>query len=346
MNKIKISALVMSALFTFGSIASAADFTDMPTDEVTALAIENAVKNGLLSGYEDNTVRPDANIRRSEMAVIITKACKVEKEGNLANFIDVSKEDWFYSAMAKAYEMGAFSGSGDRMNPNDNITFQECFTVLSQVFDLIPPYTRPAKKDIPDPLPENNVVSGSRLYDISVLDSFADKDEVADWAKVFYAGIIVNGGWNGIDNMLTPKAYITRAQFATVMDNLIQNYIDEPTELTELPEGNTMIRCDDVVLKGIEADGDIYIGDSVSANGITVEDVNIKGRLVVRGCATPVKDENGELTYGETGITLTGHIDSVRVIRPYINLNMVGTTTKTPTYATHDTNLAIGLTLE
>lgn len=346
MNKIKFTALAVSAVLSFGTIASAASFTDMPSDAAAAAAIENAVKNGLLSGYkEDNTVRPDANIKRSEMAVIITKACMVEKEGNISAFIDVNKSDWFYSAMAKAYEMGAFSGDGDRMKPHDNITFQECFTVLSQVFDLLPEYTRPAAADIPNPIPSDKVLSGSRLYDISVLNGFDDIGEVADWAKVFYAGIVANGGWSGVNNKLTPTAYITRAQFAQVMDNLIQNYIDTPAELTELPAGNTMIRCDGVTLKGLTTDGDIYIGDSVSANGITVEDITANGRFVIRGCATPVTGENGALTYGETGIKISGTFDAVRVIRPYINLDM-SSAKYNSVYSAKDTNLAIGISMK
>ena len=68
MNKIKISALIMSLSMAVAPLAQAATFTDMPEDAVASVAIENAVKNGLISGYEDNTVRPDNNIRRSEMA--------------------------------------------------------------------------------------------------------------------------------------------------------------------------------------------------------------------------------------------------------------------------------------
>ena len=177
MNKIKISAIAMSFVLAFGTIASAAEFTDMPKDPAIASSINNAVKNGLLSGYEDGTVRPDNNIRRSEMAVIITNACKVDKEGDISKFADVKKEDWFYSAMAKAYEMGAFAGDGVNMNPNNNITFQECFTVLSEVFDLLPPYDFLTSK--PETIPENKLYLSRRLYDISILNQFSDKEEIA-----------------------------------------------------------------------------------------------------------------------------------------------------------------------
>ncbi len=322
MNKKRISALALSLMLALSTAASAATFPDMPSDPQIAAAIENAVKNGLISGYDDGTVKPDNAIKRSEMAVIITQACKVTKEGNIARFTDVSKEDWFYPAMAKAYEMGAFSGDGNNMNPHNNITVQECFTVLSQVFDLIPPYTIP--NPTPEKAAEGTYILKNRVYDVTNLNSFSDKADVANWAIPYVSGVVANGGWKGVDGKLIPTAYITRAQFASVMDNLIQNYIDEPGTYNELPEGNTMIRSDGVILENVTTDGDIYIGDSISPNGIEIKELDSKGRVVIRGCASPTVNDKGETTYGDTSITITGKVNTTRVIRPYINLNMGG----------------------
>lgn len=340
MNKIKISALAMSFVLTFGTFASAANFSDMPEDPAVAASINNAVKNGLLSGYEDGTVRPDNKIRRSEMAVIITNACKVDKEGDISKFADVKKEDWFYSAMAKAYEMGAFAGDGVNMNPNNNITFQECFTVLSEVFDLLPPYEFLSSK--PETIPDGKLYLSRRLYDISVLDKFTDKAEIADWAIPYVSGVVANGGWSGIDGKITPKEHITRAQFAVVMDNLIQNYIDEPGKYETVPAGNTMVRCDDVTFTKSKFDGDLYIGDSVSPNKVTIENVTAD-RIIIRGCAEPTINKNGDLDYNpeNVGITISGTFDAIRVIRPYINVDARDAKCDSP-FTVSDTNIYLG----
>ena len=326
MKKIKIFSLVMSIALLFSATVSAATFSDIPASiaQADAQAIEKAVANGLLSGYEDGTFRPYNNIKRSEMAVIITKACKVVKEANISSYNDVAETDWFYSAMAKAVEMGAFVGDGFNLNPNNNITFQECFTVLSQVFDLLPSYTIPAK--MPEQITADQHVLGRRLYDISVLNNFADKNEVATWARPYVAGVVINNGWSGVDGKLTPTAYITRLQFAVVMNNLIQNYIDAPGTYDSLPAGNTMIRCDGVILNNVNTDYDLYIGDSVSAKGVTVNNMTSSKRVVVRGCATPViKEPEGYVTYGDTGITLSGNFNFIRVIRPFIKIDVTQT---------------------
>lgn len=326
MKKTKIFAFVLSLTTLFGTVASAADFSDMPSDPVSRAVIENAVNNGILSG-SDGMVRPDAYITRAEMASIITRACGAQKEGDISNFTDVPADKWYYSAVAKAYEMGALFGSADKMNPESFITFQECFTVLSNVFDLVPNYTIVGYFDASN-IPENTAMgivnNRIRLYDISVLEKYDDDDKIADWAKIYYAGVIEHGGWDGIDNKLTPTSNITRLQFATVMDNLFKNYIDEPGTYTSLPDGNILVRCDGAILRNITTDDDIYIADGVSPNGVTVDNVKTTGRLVIRGCATPVMDENGAISWGEVGITVTGYFEKVRIIQPYIHLDMLG----------------------
>jgi len=326
--KKKILALALSSLLMFGSIANAAIFYDMPTDPAAASVIENAVNNGILSGSTDGNVMPNAYITRAEMASIITRACGATKEGKITSFTDVSPDAWYYSAIAKAYEMGALSGSDGKMNPTDYITFQECFTVLSQVFDLVPSYVL-VNSITTSELPENTVLAGKRVYDLSSLTKFYDGQDVALWARIYVAGVIENGGWNGIDGYLTPNSNITRLQFATVMDNLFKNYINKPGTYTSLPEGNILIRCDGVVLDGITTDSSIFIADGVSANGVTLNNVATNGKLVVRGCATPTLDYNGGTVAGDVGIMITGHYNQVRVIRPYINLDMRGATYET-----------------
>ena len=299
-----------------------ADFPDMPEGEKAKTAITNAVSNGILSGYEDGTLRPDAPITRAEMASIITRVFGVTKASNASVFSDVSTDAWYYNAVSNAYAMGAFSGDENmRMNPNNNITFQETFTVLSQVFDLLPPYTVVEGDVDTNSLSENIAYVApnsrhlkSRLYDVSVLSTRSDTLGTADWAKVFVAGVIANGGCDGIT--IAPTEYIKRVEFAIVMDNIIKNYIDEAGTYSELPKGNTMIRCDGVLLDKVSTDSDIYIADCVGQGRVGMDSIKAK-RLIVRGCASPV-DSSNKILNDSFGISISGEFDAVRIIRPYI----------------------------
>lgn len=343
MKKIKIFSAIIAVSMLF-SAAVSANFSDMPSDEKAAQAISNAVSNSILSGYEDGTVRPDANITRAEMASIITRVFGATKEADISEFTDVTKDAWYYSAFAKAYTMGTFSGDDQKhMNPQNNITFQECFTILSRAFDLLPPYA--VIRDGSTEFPENTFYTpaNSRLYDLSGLSKYDDGSSVADWAKIYVAGIVVNGGWDGENGKLNPTNYITRGQFAIVLDNIVKNYIDTPGTYTELPEGNTMIRCNDVVLDGLSTDSDIFISDSVEPNKITINNITAN-RIVVRGCATET-DEEGNLESDDFGIEISGTFNAIRIIRPYIIANLENSS-YVKLYSAEKTSVNLGRVME
>lgn len=262
MNKFtkRITAAVAAGVLSCSAMISAfaQDFVDMPQNWTTS-ALENAVKNGLLKGDGDR-IMPDDNITRAEMAAIIVRAFGAKKTADISKYTDVERDQWYYDELAKAVAMGAFHGDGDKMNPRNNITFQECFTVLAQVFYLT-------------------------YYDAntSVLaEKFTDGSEVADWAKEFAALIVENGYWDGIDGKLLPTTYITRSQFAVLMDNFIKTYVDEPGEYTEFPEGNVMVRTSGASFKNVSTESDIILGEGCDDDEIFFDNVTC-GTLLIRG---------------------------------------------------------------
>jgi hypothetical protein len=232
-----ISALTVSAAVLMPSAAFAQEFSDMP-DNWTTAALERAVENGLLNGA-DGMIMPDDNITRAQMAAIIVRAFGGDKEADLSAFSDVSQDKWYYSEFAKAVSMKVFAGTDDmKLNPDNFITYQECFTVAARLLML------------PD-------------ADISCLEKFDDYSSIDEWAKQSMANVVGYGYWDGIDNKLKPKDYITRSEFAVLMDNMVKVYINEPGTYTELPEGNILIRSEDVVIDGLKSDDLIIVGDGV-----------------------------------------------------------------------------------
>ncbi len=262
----KIFALLMICIMSVSSAVFAADFVDMPDDWSTA-AIENAVENGLLTG-DGGYVYPNNNMTRAEMATIMVRACGATNDADISAFTDVSTDDWFYSSMSKAVAMGAFNGSDNKLNPDNNITRQEAFVVLSRVFAL----------DVNDDV------------DTSVIDTFKDGNMVADWAKSGVAAIISKGYVGGADGKLNPTANITRAEFAVVMDRLVKYYIDDP-ETTTLPaDGNVMIRVGGLKLDGVATEKMVVIGDGVGTSEMSIANANLTEALVVRGGANVLVD--------------------------------------------------------
>ncbi len=296
MNIFKKFIPALLAVSVTAATAYAADFPDMPQDW-TAESLVKAVDNGLLSGFEDGTIRPANKITRAQMATIITRSFGASKAADLSEFSDVNQNDWFYESFAQAVQMQAFNGDDRKLlNPSNPITFQECFKVVASVFGLI--------ANTEDKYQNNDL----KIQDLSVLDKFADGSEVSDWAKPYVAAIVSGGYWDGIDGKLTPKEHITRAQFAVLMDKMVTTYINAPGTYKDLPAGNIMIKAGDVNIDGLDSSSYVIISDGVpqSDSGVTFTNSKLDGRLVIRG--------------GGQNTAFTGFLKDFVILNPDLNL--------------------------
>lgn len=287
-TKVLLSATI-AGIMLMQSAAFAQEFTDMPDDWTTA-SIEKAVENGLIGGYDDGTVKPNNNILRSEMAAIIVRAFGATKEADISIYPDVLADKWYYKEFAKAVQMGAFSGTDDgKLNPEANITYEECFTVVSRIFCL--PYL--------DPYLQSNL----DMVDDSILDKYSDASTIASWAKKYTALVVGQGYWDGYEGNLKPHGqYITRAEFAVLMDNLIKTYINEPGEYSEFVDGNILIRSEGVTLRGYNGDDIILVGDGVTGD-INLPETKSSGEIVLRGGNTMITGKVKELSLCVEGVT-------------------------------------------
>jgi hypothetical protein len=237
-------------------------FCDMP-DDWSKVALTNAVDNGLLKGYEKagkTYIYAKNPVTRAEMATVINRAFGSSVKADISEARDVASTKWYANEMAKAVMMGAFS-KDTKMRPNDNITRQEAFVVLARVF---------------------KIESGDQKY--TALDSFSDKGQISEWAKGEICGMVEAGYVNGSGGKLLPLATISRAEFAVVMNNLVKQYISQPGTRTEVPaSGNVLIRAEGVTLKNLTIKGDLIIGDGVGEGDVTLDGVEVEGKVIVRG---------------------------------------------------------------
>ncbi len=277
----KILAVILILVCSLQMFAFAAEFKDMPNDWST-VALELAVKNGLLTG-SDGYIKAADNMTRAEMATIMVRACGATRMADISAFTDVSENDWFFESMSKAVAMGAFKGSDGKLNPNNPITRQEAFVVLSRVFG----------------------VAVASAVNVGVLDAFNDRDKVDEWAKRDVAAIVAQGYVAGSNGYIRPLNNISRAEFAVVMDRMVKYYIDEPT--TTLPtDGNIMIRTNGIDLSGHKTDKAVIIGDAVTDETIVIKDAVMSGKLALRG---------GKHIY------VSGTYDGIAILSPGITLS-------------------------
>lgn len=309
MNKKKVVSLIAAAvLATSGSGAYA--FSDMP-DGAMGTAMQNAVDAGLIDGIDNDTIAPYSNITRSQMAAIICRAFGAETKSD-TEFTDIAPGMWYENYVSYAAAMGAFEGDeANRFNPEKNITFEETYLVLSRVFGLEPYYVKSVDYMLGD-------------CDISVLDKFSDKAEISDWAVDGAKYIVGNGGWDGIDGKLKAKEYITRGEFAMLMDTLVDRYIDEPGTYTDLPDGTIMVRSGGVTIDGLKTNGNVIVTYAVDEMGVEIKNSTVNGVTLILGgadktpVATAVAGGTTEMLPDESHVKLSGDFYDVRVNAPYI----------------------------
>lgn len=320
-NKLFSCILVSAAIVVQGVVALAANssFTDMPSGDI-GTALEKAVANGLIFGYEDNTVRPDENITRAQMSAIIVRAMGATDTSSTI-FNDITSDALYADSVSKAVAINAFKGdTNGNFNPENNITFQETYIVLARVLGF-EPYRVGSEKDGYRYIgaPEDNA-----------LDTFSDKSEISDWAVDDTRDVVGNGGWKGFNGLLKPTSSITRGEFAYLMNVLVSDYVDEAGEKDYsgiTPAGAVMIRIGGVTVKNLSTTKNVIVSYAVDAQGAKFTDCDIQSTLLILG-----GDEAVEKTDETTGVTTTvaaptahitisGKYKDVRITVPYVYLD-------------------------
>lgn len=254
-----IMGLIGAMLLSTNAFAAVpSDFSDFPTDW-SAPAMTHAVQNGLLNG-SDGKILPKGLLTRAQMATMVNRAFASSAKASLTSFTDMVPSVWHYDEMAKSVQMGVFQGADGKLNPNDPITREQAFAVLARAFGL---------------------ADGKA----SSLDKFSDGAQVSSWAKGAVAALVEQGYVSGADGALNPQSYITRAEFAQVMDALVAAYGDQDLK-DQTVEGNLILRTNST-LENVTVKGDLILADGVSA--ASLKNVTVTGRLVVRGGTDGVK---------------------------------------------------------
>ena len=249
----------------------ATDFKDFDKTAWYAEAVGAAVDNGLLYGKSSTIIDPNGDMTRAEMAAIINRSFGCYKTADISQYKDVSKNKWYYKDIALTVQMGTYNGrSSSSMAPDAPITREEAMTVVARALEL--DYDSYSKTD---------------------LSKFSDRNKISNWALPYVRAMIGADYIHGRTKGLEPLDNITRAEFAQIFANIIGSYITVKGTYDKDIKGSVLIRTDDVELKNMTVDGDLIIGCGAADGKITLDNVTVKGRLLVWGGGTKAVYCNG-----------------------------------------------------
>lgn len=219
-------------------------------------ALEFCVGNGILKGRGTGLAEKE-NTTRAETAALIVRLLGAQgKNTGLKQFTDAVEGAWYYPELSAAVELGIVSGtSATTLSPNAPITREQVFALLSRAFGIYP--TDPDRwKDFTDGY-------SSSAYARNAISALAERGILAGYE----------------DGSMRPKAYITRAELASLLYQLFTCICDCADDLPA--SGRVLYRGAEPIPEGYTLDGDLTIGCGWAGEQ-TLTGLDISGVLSLR----------------------------------------------------------------
>ncbi|WP_246302918.1 family 43 glycosylhydrolase [Paenibacillus plantarum] len=199
----EVSSLTNS---TYSLIWHPVSFSDVSTHWAKD-AVNNLGSRMIIGGIGNDLFNPDADITRAEFAAIIVRGLGLKLENRTPNFSDVKAADWYSSAIMTAQSSHLIDGFEDgTFRPGDKITREQAMVIIAKAMAIT---------GLEAKITNHN--------DADVLRSYTDATESAPWAMSGIADSIQAGIVSGRDEaILAPKAYITRAEVAKLVQQLLR----------------------------------------------------------------------------------------------------------------------------
>ncbi len=184
-------------------------FTDVPgPSRWEHKGIDYCVTRGLMAGFDETTFSPNTTSTRAQIVQILYKLSgdTTDYSKYYTPFTDVRAGDWFYNAVAWAYDHDIVKGtSANTFSPNAPIQREQMALIL---------YGYTAK------------YAPSCLGGAASLGSFPDAGSVSNWAYAAMSWAVGNGLISGSESngvsYLMPRSSATRAQVSTIMMRFCQ----------------------------------------------------------------------------------------------------------------------------
>ena len=190
-------------------------YEDVPAGYWAADDINRLAASKVISGYPDQTFRPDRMVSRAEFAALAVSGLNFqgEKYYNRAIFSDVPQKHWANSVIDKGVNGGLIAGYPDgKFKPNNHVTRTEALVTLSKGLNLEM-----------DDCKANEILS-----------KYADGDSIPAWARVNVAkALSVNALKKSpdYDNMVRGNDFATRAEIAGMLANIRVAMGIDPAEI-------------------------------------------------------------------------------------------------------------------
>ncbi|MBQ2941305.1 MAG: S-layer homology domain-containing protein [Clostridia bacterium] len=126
-------ATILVRAYKLADKADISEYTDVAPDAWYYEYMQKACAKGLFKGDDSKKLNPVNNITRQEVFVVLSRALNLT--GGKAEVLDAFSDkdliaSWALDATAAMIESGYIKGSGDKLNPVNNITREEFAQIM------------------------------------------------------------------------------------------------------------------------------------------------------------------------------------------------------------------------
>ncbi len=238
-NLFKLFFSFFIIVFLANSNVNAMNFVDVPQGFWAYEQIDNLTNHKIISGYQNNYFMPQYLITRAEYASMVVKALEQEEMPieKMYSFEDIDSSHWAYDYIIRAVNLDILKPASDGyFYPNDYVTRSEVITFLVNI------------------LKTEDITKKEAINTLQ--NAYIDYEDIPDWFKVT-AGkaevINVIAKEPPREKYLDYDRYVTRAQMAVFVDNLIREkniYLEQESNIEISPKISDGIIIENFVKKG------------------------------------------------------------------------------------------------
>jgi len=237
------------------------------------------IGKGLIQGFQDGTIRPNALISRIEFITLVNRLFAYKGTDNIS-FKDVPDSAWFAPEVRAAAQAGFVQGYPDgSFQPSKSLLRVEAAVMLSKLVPLM--------------------VS----EDVNPLQGFKDQDSVPGYGRVPLGALLDSGYVQGFtDQTIRPSKPLTRAEAVVLLNRIAQQSTEQagggikpaaknlemagtygPASGTFTVAGDLIIHEPGTILRNVIVKGNLIIAQSVGDGDVTLEQVVVQGQTSING---------------------------------------------------------------
>lgn len=253
-NKVVLSTMAgLCTLLLAGAPSSAqAAFQDTNGHWAQA-AIDRMQGYQIVNGF-GGQFRPDDTITRGEMAVVLDHVMRYQNRAD--NYFSDLGQAFYTDAILKAGRAGVLQGADGKVRPNDAISREEAVVMMARAFDI-------------------ETINVEAIH-------VPDAGGIAGWAADTVSAFMEKGYVSGTEPF-RPKEPITRAETVAILNHILTGYYPNAGSFSESADGTVVVNTQDVSLKDMTIAGDLILSEGVQDGDVTLENVVVKGRVLIRG---------------------------------------------------------------